>query len=45
MTLEKKLELVKLLVEIIEIPKKTNDTIWEFDPPIGQVKNTIRTAR
>lgn len=45
MTVEKKLELAKLLVESIEIPKKTNTTIWDYDPPRGQVKNTIRTAR
>ena len=45
MTIEKKLELVKLLVERIEIPKRTNATIWNYEPPIGQVKNTIRTAR
>ena len=45
MTVEKKLELVKLLVESIEIPKRTNTTIWYYDPPRGQVKNTIRTAR
>lgn len=28
-----------------EIPEKTRNGIWDYKPPKGQVKNTIRTAR
>ena len=46
MTVEKKLGCVKLLVESIEIPNKT-ETRWGpvFNPPRSQVKDTIRIAR
>lgn len=46
MTVEKKLECVKLLVESIEIPDKI-ETRWGpvFNPPRTQVKDTIRIAR